>query len=207
VWYETHDSVAAAIRRAKRLKKWPRAWKVALIERANPECGTCGSRSPDGPGKRGRTVLLHAASAIILVGSVAGVAHGGQEEALLQAGSYEVKVRLELPNVVNWAASRTTTICIPYVGRLSNAPLPVLSDNNPLAKCPARNVQRTGATLSFDIVCAGRNAARARAVYTLMPQEFRGRIAMVMGGKNMTMTEEQRGRRVGGCDLAGAPPS
>jgi putative endonuclease len=37
VWYETHDSIEAAIRREKRLKKWPRAWKVALIETANPE--------------------------------------------------------------------------------------------------------------------------------------------------------------------------
>jgi putative endonuclease len=37
VWYETHDSIEAAIRREKRLKKWPRAWKVALIEAANPE--------------------------------------------------------------------------------------------------------------------------------------------------------------------------
>jgi putative endonuclease len=36
VWYETHDSIAAAIRREKRLRKWPRAWKVALIEVANP---------------------------------------------------------------------------------------------------------------------------------------------------------------------------
>jgi len=37
VWYETHDSIEAAIRREKRLKKWPRAWKVGLIEAANPE--------------------------------------------------------------------------------------------------------------------------------------------------------------------------
>jgi putative endonuclease len=35
VWYETHDSIEAAIRREKRLKKWPRAWKVALIETTN----------------------------------------------------------------------------------------------------------------------------------------------------------------------------
>jgi hypothetical protein len=28
---------------------------------------------------------------------------------------------------------------------------------------------------------------------------------MVMGGKNMTMTEVQIGRRVGSCELASAP--
>jgi putative endonuclease len=37
VRYEAHDSIEAAIRREKRLKKWPRAWKVALIETANPQ--------------------------------------------------------------------------------------------------------------------------------------------------------------------------
>jgi putative endonuclease len=36
VWFEAHDSIEAAIRREKRLKKWPRAWKVALIETENP---------------------------------------------------------------------------------------------------------------------------------------------------------------------------
>jgi putative endonuclease len=36
VWFEAHDSIEAAIRREKRLKRWPRAWKVALIEAGNP---------------------------------------------------------------------------------------------------------------------------------------------------------------------------
>jgi hypothetical protein len=81
----------------------------------------------------------------------------------------------------------------------------VLSVNNPFAGCPARNVRWSGTDLSFDIVCEGRGAAKARATYTLLPGAFEGRIAMVMGGKNMTMTEVQVGRRVGGCDPAGAP--
>jgi putative endonuclease len=37
VYAETHDTVENAIKREKRLKKWPRAWKIALIERDNPE--------------------------------------------------------------------------------------------------------------------------------------------------------------------------
>ncbi|HSA80343.1 MAG TPA: DUF3617 family protein, partial [Geminicoccaceae bacterium] len=72
------------------------------------------------------------------------------------------------------------------------------------AKCPARNVRREGATLSFDILCDGRGAAKAHAVYTLKPGAFAGRIAMVMGGKNMTMTEVQAGRRIGSCDPTSA---
>jgi putative endonuclease len=37
VYYEMHESMPAAIRREKQLKKWNRAWKVRLIEQLNPE--------------------------------------------------------------------------------------------------------------------------------------------------------------------------
>ncbi|HLI14168.1 MAG TPA: GIY-YIG nuclease family protein [Alphaproteobacteria bacterium] len=37
VFVEFHDSMADAILREKRIKKWHRAWKLALIERDNPE--------------------------------------------------------------------------------------------------------------------------------------------------------------------------
>ena len=37
VWYELHESMASAIEREKRLKKWKRAWKLELIESANPD--------------------------------------------------------------------------------------------------------------------------------------------------------------------------
>jgi len=37
VYFECFDEVEVAIQREKRLKKWPRAWKVALIEKENPD--------------------------------------------------------------------------------------------------------------------------------------------------------------------------
>ncbi len=37
VWYEPHDSIAEAIAREKRLKRWRREWKIQLIEAANPQ--------------------------------------------------------------------------------------------------------------------------------------------------------------------------
>ena len=111
--------------------------------------------------------LLRAVHGMSLVGILAGAAQADPTDALLQDGAYEVKVRLELPNVVNWAAHKTTTICVANSEGTGDRPLPVLSDNNPLAACPAKNVLRTGAILSFDIECAGRDGARARAVYTL----------------------------------------
>jgi putative endonuclease len=37
VWFEQHSEMGAAIAREKDIKKWRRAWKLALIEKANPQ--------------------------------------------------------------------------------------------------------------------------------------------------------------------------
>ena len=36
VWFEQHTEMNAAILREKQMKKWNRAWKIALIEKGNP---------------------------------------------------------------------------------------------------------------------------------------------------------------------------
>jgi len=36
VWYEPHDDMGVAIGREKSPKRWPRQWKINLIEAANP---------------------------------------------------------------------------------------------------------------------------------------------------------------------------
>jgi putative endonuclease len=37
VFAEFHETMADAILREKRIKKWRRAWKLELIERQNPQ--------------------------------------------------------------------------------------------------------------------------------------------------------------------------
>jgi len=37
VWFEIHESVTSAIAREKAIKRWRRAWKLALIEADNPQ--------------------------------------------------------------------------------------------------------------------------------------------------------------------------
>jgi putative endonuclease len=39
VWYETFETITGAIHREKALKRWPRDWKLNLIERTNPVWG------------------------------------------------------------------------------------------------------------------------------------------------------------------------
>ena len=135
--------------------------------------------------------------------AAASISFGHAAEPLPRPGAYEVEVRLELPNVLSWSPQRVTTICLP--ADEDAAPFPMLSANNPLADCAVNGIQRDGARLTFNLACSGRGAAVAWASYSLKPEEFRGRIAMVMGGKNMTMTEVQFGRRVGECDASAAP--
>jgi len=37
VYYEVFDSISLAIQRETSLKRWPRRWKLALIEKGNPQ--------------------------------------------------------------------------------------------------------------------------------------------------------------------------
>jgi len=37
VWYEAHDDLQNARQRELQMKKWKRAWKVALVEASNPQ--------------------------------------------------------------------------------------------------------------------------------------------------------------------------
>ena len=36
-WFEVHDAIEAAIQRETSLKRWRRDWKLALIEKSNPD--------------------------------------------------------------------------------------------------------------------------------------------------------------------------
>jgi hypothetical protein len=138
--------------------------------------------------------------------AISGACLGAETAAALEPGEYEVSVRLELPHLENAAAAKLVRICVSG-GDGSAHGLMALSDNNPLSRCPASNIREDGGTLSFDIVCPGGNAAIGSAKFATRAQGFEGAIAMKMGGKNMTMTEHQSGRRMGDCNHASSPPS
>jgi hypothetical protein len=120
-----------------------------------------------------------------------------EERSSLLSGEYEVRLRFELPHAEDVAVSKTARICVTEDADTQG--LIVLSDNNPLSRCPPSNIRRDGQSLTFDLICAGHNQAVARASFALRGDRFDGVIAMKMGGKNMTMTERQSGRRIGAC--------
>jgi hypothetical protein len=49
------------------------------------------------------------------------------------------------------------------------------------------------------IACAGPNRGSAVATFETKGTTYRGTIKMNMGGKNMTMSETQAGKRIGDC--------
>ena len=118
------------------------------------------------------------------------------------SGSYELTARLELPHLERWGVDKTTIIFLSNSRGSNEIPVPVVSANNPFAKCSATNLTADGTKLEYDIVCPERGSAKGHAVYEVSSDAFTGHIAMVMGAKNMTMTEVQRGRRIGECSPA-----
>ncbi|HEX2843601.1 DUF3617 domain-containing protein [Hyphomicrobium sp.] len=117
-------------------------------------------------------------------------------DTVLEPGEYEVEMRLELPYVEDMGVQKTARVCLTGGGSRG---IVVLSENNPLVRCPVSNVSQEADELTFDLVCEGHNQAVARAKFRLRHDRFDGAFDMKMGGKNMTMTERQKGRRVGAC--------
>lgn len=134
--------------------------------------------------------------ALILLFASLGTASIAKADGALQPGEYQVTMRLEMPHVEDMGISKEASICVTNSGTHG---LVVLSDNNPLARCPASNIHQDGGTLTFDLVCEGHNQAVAWAKFNITADHFEGAFDMKMGGKNMTMTERQKGHRIGGC--------
>jgi hypothetical protein len=148
---------------------------------------------------RGSWRMLCASLALGAVAVEGGADGAGQ---LLQPGAYTVTFRLELPHLESFSETRQAAICVVAPESNPTQGLGAVSDNNPLASCAAAELRRgSDGTLTFDIACGavGSDGARGSAVYRLGNDRFSGRIAMKMGGKNMTMTEIQDGVRSGAC--------
>jgi uncharacterized protein DUF3617 len=117
----------------------------------------------------------------------------------LSPGLYQVEVRISLPNVQDVAAPLVLKRCIVRADLESGRAFFVLSDN-PLKTCDLVDYEATADTAIYRIVCPGPNRGSAVGTFETSTTAYRGTIKMNMGGKNMTMSEVQVGKRVGDCE-------
>lgn len=120
-------------------------------------------------------------------------------DTVLVPGLYEVTFTLELPNVATTGIGPSTVRhCITAASLASGEAFAILSDN-PLRACPMVDYLLERDRARYRVACAGPNAPRATGTFDLTANGYRGAISMDMGGKNMTMSERQRARRLGAC--------
>ena len=119
-------------------------------------------------------------------------------EVALSPGLYRVEVRLSLPNVQDTAPPTLMTRCVSLTDLQTGSAFFVLSDN-PLKTCDLLGYEVSADRAVYRIACAGPNRGTAVALFDLAATGYRGTIAMNMGGKNMTMSETQVGKRIGDC--------
>lgn len=146
-------------------------------------------------------ILAWRRSLIVLASVVvASIAAGSDAaEPLMAPGLYQIEVRISLPNVQDTAAPIVLTRCVHPADLKSGQAFFILSDN-PLKNCDLMDYQTTSDTAIYRIACAGPNRGSAVAVFDTTSTAYRGTIKMNMGGKNMTMSETQVGRRIGDCE-------
>ncbi len=118
--------------------------------------------------------------------------------SLLTPGLYRIEVRIALPNVQDVAAPLVVSRCVSAADVESGRAFFVLSEN-PLRQCELLDYENTGSKATYRIACPGPNRGSAVGVFDTSATAYRGSIKMNMGGKNMTMSETQVGRRIGDC--------
>jgi hypothetical protein len=115
----------------------------------------------------------------------------------LPHGAYRVAVHIAVPNVETRDYDFETTVCWRGVDD-PEMPLGPLGPGA-LAGC-ASHARDTPEGVAVTTTCPGPNAGFADASYRRTAEGFSGRIDINLGGKNMTLSELQRGTRTGGCN-------
>ena len=113
---------------------------------------------------KGRSTLSRALFATVLLPMIAQPRPLHADRLSPPSGSYELTARLELPHLERWGVDKTTLICLSNSRGPDEIAVPVVSANNPFAKCSAINLRADDSKLEYDIVCPERGSARGHAV-------------------------------------------
>lgn len=157
-------------------------------------------RAANRPGATGRAwegALWTLAPVVgLAAASFAASCPGGAAADGLAPGTYRVLVHIALPNVETRDYDFETEICWRGADD-AEMPLGPLGPG-PLAHCPA-DAADTAEGVVVTVACPGPNAGFAKGRYRRTETGFTGRVEMDLGGKNMTLAEEQRAIRTGPC--------
>lgn len=115
-------------------------------------------------------------------------------------GQYHIAVTLELPHLSSKATTKSLSLCVTPQD-FANGKAFRIRTETPLAKCAYSARDHHGQRITFKVACPGKRSAYATAEFDVKRDSFDGVIKMNMGGKNMTLTERQVGRRVGDCKI------
>jgi hypothetical protein len=121
-----------------------------------------------------------------------------QAATALTPGLYRIEVKVALPNVLDAGAPLVVIRCLNPDELESGRAFFVLSDN-PLNRCELLDYRSGAGLVTYRIRCPGPNRGSAQAAFRTAATSYRGSIRMDMGGKNMTLSETQAGRRIGDC--------
>jgi hypothetical protein len=134
------------------------------------------------------------------------IALGGYAAArgLVPPGLYEIVVTQELPNVAKAGEPVKLQACLSNQLIGSGAAFHVRSEN-PLRECPISGLRANDDELIYRVSCPQPNSPSAKAKFVITKTGYEGAITIDMGGKNMTLTERHRARRVGECPEAKSP--
>ena len=165
---------------------------LSVFSRLSPRYGTSRPRCVEG--HRMRPIIAGASVIAVLIALDSNAAN-----PLPTPGLYQVEVRISLPNVQDVAEPIVLNRCVRPSDLESGQAFSIMSDN-PLKRCDLLDYQLTADTAVYRIACPGPNKGSAVAVFETTRTTYRGTIKMNMGGKNMTMSETQVGKRIADCE-------
>lgn len=129
----------------------------------------------------------------LVLGCVAGAAAAADGNAM-QPGQWEYKVKMEMPGMPMAMPAQTFSQCLTQKDVESGA---VAQDSKQKSDCEVKNLKQSGGSVSYDIVCKGKQPMTGHADFTVSANTLVGAMTMDMDGQ--AMKQNFSAKRLGDC--------
>jgi hypothetical protein len=114
----------------------------------------------------------------------------------MQEGLWEITTVMKMPGIPMQIPPTKTTQCISQEDLIPQTQQP----DQPDQQCEIANMNTTGNTITYDMVCAGQgNIMKAHSSITYNKNQMQGSMMATMEPSNMSMTYTLTGKRIGDC--------